>query len=762
MGRKFGSIPYAARTMCVVVVVLVAAPGGSRASAAPVWKEGPGEWQEAARWGGTLPGPRSNASLEGSSQVRLASGDVALSQLDVGAYHDADASCVMDGGTLMLSRLLRIGEMTGAAGKFVQNDGELLALEVCVAGANSGSGGDRQATGELEIRGGSLLTRHLTLGWGGGSTARLRIVGSKARPLAVLDYLWVGIRQEGVGGSHVELSYEIDAGGVTPIVVWSKSASAVALIDQAAKSTCRLHVSLNDKPPTGEIPLIRLPKACRGTFTDLPEGSLVCAVHGNQTYEWTLTYRGGPEKTDVVLTDPQTIDADGRRTAYTMGEPARALMLMREDVASGLRAMERRQTALLKPLDQTATRAFPGAEGFGAFSRGGRGGKALVVTNLDDSGPGSLREAFEARGPRTIVFRVGGVIELRRSLVIREPYVTVAGQTAPGAGICIRADSSIHADALVLSGTHDVVLRYLRVQQGKGPQEPRPDDGGDCIAAYDSENFIIDHCSTHWGTDETVSVTGAVDLYTVQWCLIAEGLNYERHSMSTILSGGRCTWHHNLFAHAGSRNPLFAEQPHCDFRNNVIYNWGHTSGQGNFTRLNYVGNFLRPGPSTVQNPLRFVASESVALERSLHLAGNVMDGSDELTRDNWRGAAFDHACRSDVPFPMVSIAGETAETALGRVLLDAGATLPKRDAADARVVADVRNRTGKIIASQQEVGGWPRFASSSAAPADGDNDGIADAWEIRNGLDPKDPADAALVAADGYTWLERYLDHLTR
>jgi hypothetical protein len=741
---------------------MVAALGGCEALAAPVWKDGPGDWQEAARWGGSVPDPRSNASIEGNSRVRLARGDVALSQLDVGAYRDADATCVMDGGTLMLSKLLRMGEMTGAAGKFVQNDGEILALEICVGGASTGSGSDRRATGELEIRGGRLLTRHLTFGWGGGSTARLRIVGSKARPLAVLDYLWVGIRQEGVGGSRVELSYEIDAGGVTPIEVWSKSASPVALIDQTARSTCRLHVSLRDTPPNGEIPLIRLPRACRGTFTDLPEGSAVRAAHGNQMYEWTLTYRGGPEKTDVVLTDPRTIDADGRRAAYNAGKPSRAPVLTHEDVASGLRAMERRQTALLKPLDQTATRAFPGAEGFGAFSRGGRGGKVHFVTNLDDSGPGSLREALAARGPRTIVFRIGGVIALGRSLVIREPYVTVAGQTAPGDGICIRADSSIQADALVLSGTHDVVLRHLRVQHGKGPQEPRPDDGGDCIAAYDSENFIIDHCSTHWGTDETVSVTGAVDLYTVQWCIIAEGLNYERHSMSTILSGDRCTWHHNLFAHAGSRNPLFAGQPRCDFRNNVIYNWGHTSGQGNFTRLNYVGNFLRPGPSTVQKPLKFLASESVTLDDSLHLAGNIMDGSDELTRDNWLGAAFDRACRSDAPFPMVPIADDSAETALSRVLQNAGAILPKRDAADARVVADVRDSTGKIIASQQEVGGWPRFASSSAAPADGDNDGIADEWEIRSGLNPKDPADAAMVAADGYTWLETYLDHLTR
>lgn len=725
-------------------------------AASPVWKEGQGEWSAAARWGGTLPDPRGTVAIEGDSKVALTRGDVSVSQLDIGSFHGARATMTMDGGTLTVSKLLRIGETTGAAGKFIQNEGSIRALEIIVGGANMGNGTDRNATAEFEVRGGSILTRHLALGWGMGSTERLRIVGSGAAPLLVLDYLWIGIRQKDAAGSAIELSYDIDAGGVTPIVVWNKEASAVALIDDVARSTCRLRLSLRDAPPVGDIPLIRLPKPCRGTFTDLPEGSAVRAAFGKETFEWALTYRGGPGKTDVVLTDPQKISPDGRRSAHRSGNPAKPFVVTPDDVNSGLREMARRQEALLAPVDPAAPRAFPGAEGFGAFAKGGRGGRAVFVTNLNDAGPGSLRAAVSAAGPRTVIFRVGGVINLRSALNVREPYLTIAGQTAPGDGICIRGDSEMHADGLVLNQTHDVVVRFLRVQLGQGPQEAKPDDGGDCISVYDSQNFIIDHCSTHWGTDETLSATGAVDLYTVQWCVISEGLNYEKHSMSSILCGDRCTWHHNLFAHAGSRNPLFAGQTRCDFRNNVIYDWGHTSGQGNFSQLNYVGNYLRPGPSTRQNPLRFLGGDGVALPASLHLAGNIMDGSPELTRDNWLGVLFGRTCGSDYPLPMLPIPAESAEVAFRRVLKNVGAVLPRRDAADSRIIADVENRTGTIVASQRDAGGWPAFAPGSTTAADSDNDGIPDEWEKQHGLDANVPADAN-VTVGSYTWLENYL-----
>ena len=704
-----------------------------------------------------MPDPGGIVAIEGNSKVILTGGDVLVSQLDVGSFHDAHAAMTMDGGTLTASKVLRIGEMTGAAGTFIQNSGSIRALEICVGGSNSGNGTDRKATADFEVRGGGILTRHFTLGWGIGSTTRFRVVGSGASPVLVLDYLWIGVRQKDAAGSVIDMSYDIDAGGVTPIVVWNKQASAVALIDDAARSTCRLHVSLREAPPVGDIPLIRLPKPCRGIFTDLPEGSAVRAKFANDTFEWTLTYRGGPGKNDVVLTDPQKISPDGRRTAHKSGNPAKPFVVTADDVNSGLREMARRQDALLTPLDPAAPRAFPGAEGFGAFAKGGRGGRALFVTNLDDAGPGSLRAAVSAKGPRTVIFRVGGAINLRSALTVREPYLTIAGQTAPGDGICLRGDTGMHADGLVLNQTHDVIVRYLRVQLGQGPQEPTPDDGGDCISIYDSQNFIIDHCSTHWGTDETLSATGTVDRYTVQWCVISEGLNYEKHSMSSILCGDRCTWHHNLFAHSGSRNPLFAGQTRCDFRNNVIYNWGHTSGQGNFSQLNYVGNYLRPGPSTLQKPLRFIGGDGVPLPASLHLAGNIMDGSPEFSRDNWQGVLFDRASGSDKPLPLLPIPAESAEDALRSVLKKVGAVLPKRDAADSRVVADVENRTGKIIASQQEVGGWPAFASGSATAVDSDNDGIPDEWEKQHGLNPNDPADANTMSG-GYTQLENYLN----
>jgi len=580
--------------------------------ASPVWNSGDGEWSDASRWGGAMPDRGGAAAIEGESHVSLSSGDVLLSRLNLGAYHNARSALTMSGGQFTASTLVLIGEASGTSGRLVQTGGDLRALEICVGGANLGPGAKPGTAGELKVSGGSILTRHLTFGWATGSTARLHIVGSKARPIAVLDYLWIGIRKVESPGSSVFFDYDIDAQGVTPIVVWQPT--PISLIDSASRSTCRLRISLTAKPPVGDIPLIRLSKPCLGTFTDLPEGSVVRTEFGGQVYGWTLTYKGGASKCDIVLTQPQLVSGEGTHIAYTSSQPAKVFPFTADDVQNGLREMERRQTALLKPFESKGLPAFPGAEGFGAYTPGGRGGKVLFVTTLNDSGPGSLREALDEKGPRIILFRVGGVIQLKSTLVIREPFVTVAGQTAPGDGICLRTDSSTHADTLVLNATHDVVLRFLRVQNGKGPQPSHYDDGGDCISAYNSENFIIDHCSTHWGCDEGLSVTDACDRYTVQWSIIAEGLNYNRHSMATILGGARCTWHHNLLAHNGSRNPLFADGTRCDFRNNVIYNWGHTSGQGNFIELNYAGNYLRPGPSTVQKPLNFVAAQAVRLE----------------------------------------------------------------------------------------------------------------------------------------------------
>jgi hypothetical protein len=732
------------------------------ANVSHVWKSGAGNWDDLARWGGAPFGPTDIASIEGDSEVLFSRGDVTLNQVEVGSYHNAKSTMIMEGGMLTLPHYLRIGEMTGASGRFIQRGGDIRTVEIFVAAGNVGDGADRHARGELEIRGGSIVTRHLTLGWGLGSAGRIHIVGSAARPILVLDYFWVGIRGEADGTSDTDMAFDIDGGGVTPIVVCNPKSSGIALIDTAAKSTCRLHVSLVEAPPGGDIPLLRLPLACHGIFTDLPEGSPVRASFGGRTYEWTITYRGGPKQTDVVLAHPQVVAEGGQRAPYDPGRTAKPFEVTRAQIDAGLRELITRESAAEPPINANAQRAFPGAEGFGAFAKGGRGGRALFVTNLDDSGPGSLRAALETKGPRTILFRVGGVIQLKSPLVIREPYVTVAGQTAPGDGICVRADNGIHADTFVLSNTHDVIVRFLRAQSGKGPGPARYDDGGDCISVYDSTDFIIDHCSTHFGTDETLSVTGSSDRYTVQWSIISEGLNYEKHSMASLLGGGRSTWHHNLFAHNGSRNPNFAGEPTCDFRNNVLYDWGHTSGQGGFTQLNYAGNFLRPGPSTVQKPRRFMAGTAMALASSLYLSGNIMDGVTELTTDNALGVDHERDVLSATPFTMVSFAADPADTAYDRVLRNVGATLPKRDAADQRIITDVSERTGKIIASQEEVGGWPSYATARSELPSGSEaaDGIPEEWKRQHQLDPTKPIDQQPPPPGAYTWLETYLQEL--
>jgi hypothetical protein len=489
----------------------------------------------------------------------------------------------------------------------------------------------------------------------------------------------------------------------------------------------------------------------------------VAFTHGDVTlHELNVgAYHGGATQSDIVLTHPQLVSAQGGRTPYRAGRSAKPFEVTAAQVDAGLRDLISRESATEKPVDAGAQRAFPSAEGYGAFAKGGRGGRVLFVTNLNDSGPGSLRAAIDTKGPRTILFRVGGLIQLKSSLAIREPFVTIAGQTAPGDGICVRADNGIHADTFVLSNTHDVVVRFLRAQSGKGTGPARYDDGGDCISVYNSTDFIIDHCSAHFGTDETLSVTDAPDRYTIQWSIIAEGLNYEKHSMASLLGGGRSTWHHNLFVHCGSRNPNFAGEPSCDFRNNVLYDWGATSGQGGFTRVNYVGNYLRPGPSTSHSPRRFLTGTATALAGSLFLAGNVMDGSPEITADNGLGMEHERDALSAQPFPMIAMPTETAETAFERVLRGVGATLPKCDAADERVITDVRQRTGKIIESQEEVGGWQHYVIVSTEKTEEENaDGIPAQWKRRHGLDPLKPADSQPPPKDGYTWLEIYLQEL--
>ena len=414
--------------------------------------------------------------------------------------------------------------------------------------------------------------------------------------------------------------------------------------------------------------------------------------------------------------------------------------------------------------------AFPGAEGAGALSKGGRGGRAVFVTNLNDDGPGSLRAACALTEPRTVIFRVSGVIDLKKTLTITSGNLTIAGQTAPGAGICLRGgDLNVKAD--------DVVIRYLRVRPGDVLNQ---EVDGLCVS--DSHRVIIDHCSVSWSVDEVLSVVGTSDAISVQWCMITEALHHSvhkkgAHGMGSLLrsAGGTYSFHHCLYAHNNTRNPRPGDNYDkkqgvlLDFRNNVIYDWGGACGYGQDEqyRLNYIGNYLKAGPSTKVGDRKLVFHVGGS-GNHVFFQGNVLEGMPEADSDNGRIVALPKELTAaeravvwgTTPFQTPLIKTSTAKDAYADVLAGVGATLPKRDRIDARVVSEVRKGGGHIIDSQKEVGGWPTYRAAKP-PKDSDNDGMSDRWEKKHGLNPNNADDAALDAdSNGYTNLEEYLNAL--
>ena len=429
----------------------------------------------------------------------------------------------------------------------------------------------------------------------------------------------------------------------------------------------------------------------------------------------------------------------------------------------------------------TEVLAFPGAEGGGRHARGGGGGRVYTVTQLGDGGPGSLREAVEASGPRTVVFAVSGTIVLTRPLVVRQGRLTIAGQTAPGDGITLR-------DYPFEVAADDVVVRYLRSRMG---DERKVD--GDAMGVIAGRRIILDHVSASWSTDEVLSTSArfdtperSFDAVTVQWSFITESLNHNRakkpgetHGFGTLLraaKGARVSFHHNLWAHHDDRMPrpgnwhapeVDPVGPLYDFRNNVFYDWGRERSGYNLDRAarssyNFAGNTYLRGPSSKG---AYAFEESSPASRAF-FAGNTMDF--RLPADPWSlvRAHREHLPRGlpegyrlPAPLDVGPVATEPAPVAYARVLAHAGAA-KSRDEVDLRIVQQVRQRTGRLVDRADEVGGWPAL-KSTPAPADRDGDGMPDDWERTRGLDPDDPADGSRIdPRTGITALEAYLNSL--
>jgi len=452
--------------------------------------------------------------------------------------------------------------------------------------------------------------------------------------------------------------------------------------------------------------------------------------------------------------------------------------------------------------------AYPGAEGAGRFTTGGRSTAAapttvLEVTNLlDDNQPGCLRYAVQLsakKAPaRTIVFRVAGTIHLRSPLTINKPNTTIAGQKAPGGGICL-------ADFPVQVHANNVVVRFVRFRMGDKNQNQGFKDGAggdDAFGGNRNHRLVIDHCSMSWSTDEAFSVYEG-DSTTLSWNLIGPPLNYsyhfetgdkdyEHHGYGGIWGGQHASMHHNLFVHCNSRTPRFngsrythpAGFENCDFRNNVIYDWGENNvyaGEGG--NYNLVNNYYKPGPSTkpavrarLLNPYKLTKGPNPLPYGKFYLSGNYQEASADVTAHNWRGVDMNDGTRADTalskvaaPFDLGPVTTQPAAQAYDLVLASAGASRPLRDTLDQRLVREVRTRTGRLIDVQ---GGYPHgtpYATSQKAwptlapgptPPDTDHDGMPDAWETAHQLNPKDPADRAKPGAGGYPMLEVYLAEL--
>ena len=449
--------------------------------------------------------------------------------------------------------------------------------------------------------------------------------------------------------------------------------------------------------------------------------------------------------------------------------------------------------------------AFPGAEGGGMYVTGGRGGRVIHVTNLNDSGEGSLRAAVEASGTRTVVFDVAGRIDLRSELKITNGNLTIAGQTAPGDGICISGQKvSVDAD--------NVIIRFMRFRLGtKGPGL---DDGSDAIWGRYHENIILDHCSVSWSIDEGASFYANKN-FTMQWCIISEALNQSgfhskgAHGYGGIWGGRNASFHHNLLADNYSRNARIdhpgiyidkgkdyrsTHRGNVDYRNNVIYNWGDNSTYGGEDgHFNIVGNYYKPGPASKDRDYFVDAywyNESNSIGSAypeLYMEGNVH--TEGINESKYPGGIYYHDQSEfgknpkgivlDSPLSIKVDDTEACYTsthnaydAFNVVLKHAGASL-SRDEVDERVTSEAESGkascgTDGIIDTEEDAGGWPAYEATDEeleSVTDTDGDGMPDWFETEFGLNPSDASDGNAKNLDGkgrYTNLEMYLHYLVR
>lgn len=443
-----------------------------------------------------------------------------------------------------------------------------------------------------------------------------------------------------------------------------------------------------------------------------------------------------------------------------------------------------RDLGLTDSPDALAPLAFPGAMGLGKNTPGGRGGQVIKVTNLNDSGPGSLRAALTTAGPRIVVFAVSGNIDLTSILSVTEPYLTLAGQSSPG-GI------SVSGKQFNIS-THDVIVRHMRFRSG-GHRYGGTDSDGDSFSLFGAHwnggfsvyNVMIDHCSFTWGTDETFSITGGATATTLQYNLIGQGLRYAKlgtsdHSKGLMISGKyhqdtEVSLYRNYIAHNTDRSPLMYKPPAdntsflVDATNNVSYNWkgGSRPSAGGDARVNWIANFAKEGPYSNRQDFIMQGESLVSpAEEMVFILGNIGTGR-SATDPEWRvsvnytnvllASTYQHATRweTSAPLPYETMTPELASAIVAR----SGATLPLRDAIDSAIVNSFDAGTSLLKDTVSYPADWPTYSTANDHPSDIDSDGMPDAWESSFFGDLSKTASGD-EDGDGYTNIEEYLNSL--
>lgn len=514
-----------------------------------------------------------------------------------------------------------------------------------------------------------------------------------------------------------------------------------------ANSSIRMDVLSNDTfPDRGEVRISRTSSPANGSVSINEDNTLTYASDEPSESTDTFTY------TTEVVNEDATVTTETGTVTVTLTED--------------------------KPQDVTMgeLKAFPGAEGFGKYTTGGRGGEVLAVTNLNDSGTGSLREAINASGPRTVVFMVSGYINLNSPLTIKNGDITIAGQTAVRGGITLRRGGSF-SDALLIVNDDNVIIRGLRFRIGPAGIECC----GDNLRVSNANNVVIDHCSLSWSIDESLSITGSSNV-TISNSIISESLENATHqegphSKAVLVSGGatRISFFNNLFAHNADRNPLIGgSSPNgpgeaFEIVNQVIYNWDNFGIVFNGPiKTNIINTVSIAGNQT--SPSRY----SIALNTgvSAYVRGNYNRFRTSQSASEWDAIGCERCgdymtesapadMQSDSPFdyPLKNYPTLSRSEIISTVMAEVGPFTD--DAADARIKADVQSGTGNVINNPGEVGGYPELKTGTSY-LDTDKDGISDEWEVANGLDHKSLIDGSEdTNGDDYDNLETYLHYLT-